>query len=170
MTVDILRSLSLAAYIAAGVFFLVGVALFFLLDIPRVYGDVSGKTARKAIEAIRQRNEETGNKAYKPSAVNAERGKITDKITYSGRIIKKTGGLAAVSLETEKLQAQEAATTTVLMQEDVNATTVLSVGQMPAGQQATLPTEEAEEQGIPEAPVFTTKTAFSFTDSAEIIE
>ena len=101
MTVELLQTLSLVAYIAAGVLFLVAVALFFLLDVPKLYGDVSGRTAKKAIEAIRQQNESSGNKAYKPSAVNAERGKLTDKITQSGRLQSQTAGLP-VSVGTEK--------------------------------------------------------------------
>ena len=77
MTAELLHMLSLVAYIAALVLLVLAVVLFFLLDIPKLYGDVSGRTARKAIEAIRQQNEATDNKAYKPSAVNAERGKLT---------------------------------------------------------------------------------------------
>ena len=92
MTVELLQTLSLASYISAGILLLVGIALFFLLDVPRLYGDISGRTARKAIEAIRQQNESTGNKAYKPSTVNAERGKLTDKITPSGRLQSHTAG------------------------------------------------------------------------------
>ena len=106
MTVELLKTLSLAAYIIAGVLFLIAVALFFLLDILKVYGDISGRTAKKAIEAIRLQNESTGNKAYKPSAVNAKRGKLTDKITPSGRLKKFTDGLP-ISVGTEKFQTSK---------------------------------------------------------------
>ena len=90
MTVELIQTLSMVAYIFAGVLFLLAVALFFLLDVPKLYNDISGRTARKAIEQIRQQNESTGNKAYKPSSVNAERGKLTDRISKSGRLQPQT--------------------------------------------------------------------------------
>lgn len=73
----------------------VSVLLFFVLKIPNVIGDLSGANARKAIAQIRNQNEATGEKKYQPSAVNRERGKITDRITNSGRLIRnRTSNLA----------------------------------------------------------------------------
>lgn len=149
MTVEFLQTLSMVAYIAAGVLFLVAVALFFLLDVPKLYGDVSGRTAKKAIEAIRQQNESTGNKAYKPSAVNAERGKLTDKITPSGRLQSQTAGLP-VSVGTEKF-----ATSTLAPQP--NETTVLV-------------NEEFHAEPVSTDGKFTVDVEMSFTGSSEIIE
>lgn len=57
MTVEMLNTLSFSAFIASGVMFLIAVALFFLLDIPKVVGEVSGKTARKSIQQIQKHNE-----------------------------------------------------------------------------------------------------------------
>ncbi len=87
MTVELLQRLSTISFVVAAVFFLAAVALFFLLDIPTVIGILSGATARKGVEAIRRQNEEGGDKAHRPSAVNSKRGKITDKITRSGRLV-----------------------------------------------------------------------------------
>lgn len=127
MTVELLQNLSIIAYIAAGVLFLVGIILFFMFDVPKLYGDLSGRTARKAIEAIRKQNENSGNKAYKPSPVNAARGKLTDKISPSGNLIASTGGFG-VSIGTEKLVSDSevissSGATTVL--ERTDETTVL---------------------------------------------
>lgn len=71
MTVETLQMLSTVAYVLAGIFLLAAIAIFFLLDIRSVIGDVTGATARKAIRDIRAQNEASGNKAYKPSPVNA---------------------------------------------------------------------------------------------------
>ena len=57
MTVEMLNTLSFASFIASGVMFLTAVALFFLLDIPKVVGEVSGKTAKKSIQQIQKHNE-----------------------------------------------------------------------------------------------------------------
>ena len=57
MTVEMLNTLSFSSFIASGVLFLTAVALFFLLDIPKVVGEVSGKTAKKSIQQIQKHNE-----------------------------------------------------------------------------------------------------------------
>lgn len=86
MTYDIYRLIFEIAAIAAGIMLVTAVLLFILLRIPAVIGDLTGSTARKAIEDIRSQNEETGRKTYGPSPVNRARGKITSKMTPSGRI------------------------------------------------------------------------------------
>ena len=120
MTVETIQLLSLIAFITAGVLFLLAIALFFLFNVPKVFGEVSGSTARKAIESIRQQNEQTGNKAYRPSPINAERGKITDRITPSGKLEHRIGN-AGVSVGTAKLPTDE-------LQAAADETTVLEVG------------------------------------------
>lgn len=56
--IELLKFISLVCYILAGLFLVGAVILFFILDVPRVYGEVTGKTARKAISQMRQRNED----------------------------------------------------------------------------------------------------------------
>lgn len=173
MTVELLQTLSLAAYIAAGFFLLVAVALFFLLDVPKLYGDVSGRTAKKAIEAIRQQNESTGNKAYKPSAVNAERGKLTDKITPSGRLQSQTEGLP-VSVGTEKFDTSTLAPqpneTTVLEQPAGETTVLTGTLSTDSGETTLLVNNEPQKTPVSENSKFEVDVEMSFTGSAEIIE
>lgn len=121
VSVDALRYGSLGSFIAAAVFFLVAVALFFLLEIPKVIGDLSGSTAKKAIENIRQQNEGTGDKAHKPSVENLKRGKVTDKISNSGRIIQAPSNSDGYTVSTAKLKADE----TEVLEEAIGATEVL---------------------------------------------
>lgn len=118
----------------------VSIILFVVLRIPNVIGDLTGANARKAIENIRNQNEETGGKGYKPSAVNRERGKLTDKISKSGNLIRNPstpiGGHETAKISTMKLTPQDrpADETTVLGGEETtllqpqgayNETTVL---------------------------------------------
>lgn len=58
MSIDVLQTCSIGFWVVAGIFFLTAVALFFLMDIPKLYGEISGRTARKAIEQIRKHNAE----------------------------------------------------------------------------------------------------------------
>lgn len=99
---DTLETVSLVSYILAILFFLVAVMLFFVFQVPKLFGDISGANAKKAIENIRKQNEQTGNKAYKPSAVNMERGKLTAKISPSGNL-ENTGTQTAFTSQTEKI-------------------------------------------------------------------
>lgn len=176
MTVELLQIISLVSFIIAGVLLLLGIALFFLLDVPKLYGDISGRTAKKAIEAIRQQNESSGNKAYKPSAVNAERGKLTDKISHSGSIVGKTSG-SGISVGTEKLHtdvlAAKANETTVL-NGGSNETTVLE-HQGAAGETTVLAQNQVgvnsdNSATVPADSGFTVDVEMSFTGSSEIIE
>lgn len=129
MSVELLQTLSLVSYILAGVLFLLAIALFFLLNVPKLFGDVTGSTARKAIESIRQQNEESGDKAYKPSPINAERGKLTDKISPSGRLESRINLGVAPGTEkfsTTELSSQAQAQDTTVLAEGSNETTVLN--------------------------------------------
>lgn len=150
MTYEIYRYIFLGGAILAGIMFAVSVAVFFLLKIPTVIGDLTGVTARKAIENIRNQNESGGDKPYLTSLVNKERGKITDKISPSGRIIKNPshalhGAMSTTKIDTVQLapsgggaettvlsgeQEAPASETTVLSYEGPAAdTTVLSYGE-----------------------------------------
>lgn len=164
MTVELLQLLSLVSYILAGVSFLTAVALFFLLGVPKLFGDVTGSTARKAIESIRQQNEATGDKAYKPSYVNAKRGKLTDKILPTGQIEQRENGIG-VNVGTEKLSsigtAQKADETTVL-NGNQSETSVLYT-ENPVGETTVLEQEENKDE-------FSVDFVVGFIGSSEIIE
>lgn len=186
MSVQLLQTLSTVAFILSGVMFLVAIALFFLFNVPQLFGEVSGATARKAIESIRQQNEVSGNKAYRPSPVNALRGKLTDKITPSGKL-ETRDSTPSVSVGTSKLLPQEdtgAASETVLLEADSGATTLLfddadvtDASQLTAenavsfehdGGAYSVGTGVAEGYGASDA--ITVEVDISFVGSGEIIE
>ena len=77
---ETLSNLSLVCYIAAAILLVVGVVLFVILRIPKTFSDYTGRSARKKIMKLRDNNEKSGNKSYRPSQVNKERGKITENI------------------------------------------------------------------------------------------
>jgi hypothetical protein len=117
MTYEVYQYLAIGAAVSAGIMFAVSILLFFILRIPKVVGDVTGSTARKAVKAIREGNEQSGDKAYKTSPVNLARGKITDKISPSGAIIS-TPSPDGTIVRTQKISTQEL--------EDPSETAVLS--------------------------------------------
>lgn len=134
---ELYRYIFLGAAIACGVLLVVSVVLLFTLKIPKVISDLTGRTARKAIENIRLQNEQSGDKTYQSSAVNLERGKLTDKISKSGRLIaqKETPfgtGVITEKISTQRLNPIEPADETTLLAADettllaTNETTVLT--------------------------------------------
>lgn len=107
MTYEMYRYIFLGALIACGIFFVIAAVLFFTLRIPKVVSDLTGRTARKAIENIRMQNEQTGEKTYQSSAVNLERGKLTDKISQSGRLMPRDATPFGTGVITEKISTQQ---------------------------------------------------------------
>lgn len=80
-----LSMISTISFVVSAISFAVAVFLWFRFKIPSVYGDLSGRTARKSIEQMRANNEKSGAKGFRPSAVNAERGKLTAAMTSQGK-------------------------------------------------------------------------------------
>ena len=136
MTYETYRLIFQGGAILAAVMLIISVILFFSFDVIRIIGDVSGYNARKEVERIRDQNKNSGVKTYKSSAVNKERGRITDKITQSGEVIssapEKHGGAMSTSrLDKPKSEETEVSTmgeTTILSQNMIppQETTVLT--------------------------------------------
>ena len=175
MTYEICRYIFLGGLIGCGVFFAIAVILFFTLNIPKVISDLSGRTARKAIENIRMQNEQSGDKTYQSSAVNLERGKLTDKISKSGRLIPRNATPFGTGVITEKISTQKLDTAgetdvltdvltvteeTTVLSEPAGETTVLT---QPAGETTVLmPQEEAQQ-------AFTVEYEITFIHTSEVI-
>ena len=145
MSYEIFRYIFIGGAILTGVMFVVTVFVFFFLNIPNVIGDLTGANARKAIEDIRSHNERTGEKTYRSSHTNRERGKLTDKITASGRILKEPsrslyGAMATEKITTQKLSQNDIAPATTLLDEKVpqSAETTLLDVNVPQSAETTL--------------------------------
>ena len=107
MTYEIYRYIFIGAAILSGIMAIISVFLFIFLKIPKVIGDLTGSTARKAIEEIRQQNESSGHKTYKTSLVNKERGKLTDKISPSGNLYPAETDPLGGAMATEKIGTEQ---------------------------------------------------------------
>lgn len=75
---EVLSIISLVSFIVSGLCFVLAVFFWFFFKIPRVIGDLSGRTARRSIAKIRASNEITGKKNYKVNAMGANSSKITE--------------------------------------------------------------------------------------------
>ena len=169
MTYEIYRYIFIGGAVLAGVMLAVSVLLFFLLNIPHVIGDLTGRTAKKAIEEIRNQNELSGDKTYKTSAVNRERGKLTAKISPSGRLEHNTSGGLHGAMPTSKISTEELppafAETAVL--DSGNETTVLD-----SGNETTVLNQDSGETTVLSAtdtPVFQIEYEITYVHTDEVI-
>ena len=150
MTYELYNWIFIGGAILAGLMLVLAAVLFFVLKIPSVIGDLSGATARKAIEGIRSQNTATGEKVHKTSAVNKERGKVTDKISHSGRLKPKyqdvnAGGMPTAKIGTQKLKKDaEGSAAYAGFEETVVETTVLA----PAAAETTVLAPAAAETTV----------------------
>ena len=80
---EILSRISGISFGLAIVFFLMAVFFWFKFGILTIIGDLSGRTARKSIAKIRENNEKSGKKNYRPSRINVERGKLTERMVQT---------------------------------------------------------------------------------------
>lgn len=121
MSYEAYRYIFIISAILCGIMFVASIIVFFVLRIPKVINDLSGRTAKKAIKEIREQNERTGDKGYSGSKVNKDRGKLTDKMTPSGNIMQKPTGNFNGGMRTQKIATQNLETEVL-----TNETTVLS--------------------------------------------
>jgi len=179
MTYEIYRYIFYGGAILATIMFVVSLILFIVLKIPAVIGDLSGATARKAIEDIRNQNEHTGEKKHGTTPVNKARGTLTDKISKSGNLIRNPSANLGTAFNTEKistqkLQVEETAGETPVL-ETGNETTVLSTAgettlldNMEAGNETTVLSPDMMT-GYEPAPIFVIEYEITYIHTEEVI-
>lgn len=173
-SIELLQTLSLAAYIAAGVIFLIAIALFFLLDVPKLFGEISGRTAKKAIEAIRRQSESSDNNSHKLGTTSSPK-RPTDKITKSGKLRPKTEGLSnqtkpeTSSNMSETTVIQGATNETTVLENVTNETTILT-DNAPYGETTVLSNDQNVVTVFHEHEGFSVDVEISFSGSSQIIE
>lgn len=157
---DILSTVSYVCFALAGLCFVLAVFFWFKHKIPSVIGDLSGKTARKSIESMRASNEKSGDKSFKPSYINAQRGKLTGTMTN----LNETTGSIAKPEEKPIIKKAEISPETELMKENMA---------VPSMDQATEPLS-AEETALltEETALLSEETALlsQYTDEESYIE
>lgn len=81
---DTLSTLSIIAYILAGVFLLTAIVLFFALKIPKVLDYFTNRSAKKSIRQMTVGGAGAKNASFQTDQVNRERGKITEPVEARG--------------------------------------------------------------------------------------
>lgn len=91
MSANMWLILSVIFFALCAIMAVISVFVFIKLNIPLVIGDITGKTAAREIESIRQMNEESGINKNTANAVNINHGTLTDKVNKTEGIPKKEG-------------------------------------------------------------------------------
>lgn len=82
MTYEMYHNVFMICSVSAGVMGLVTILLFFLLRIPAVIGELTGVTARKGIEEIRNSNVKSGHPKRDPKRKRRRQKEETDLLAY----------------------------------------------------------------------------------------
>lgn len=97
--------IAIVGFSLSGIAFIAAIILFIKMNIPAIIGDLTGKTVAREIKAMRESNASSGDKRFRPSAVNLERGTLTEKVAntpmstddlkkaHASKRLDKTGGL-----------------------------------------------------------------------------
>ena len=97
--------IAIVGFSLAGIALVAAVIMFIKMNIPAIIGDLTGKTVAREIKAMRESNASSGDKRFRPSAVNLERGTLTEKVSntpmstadlkkaHASKRLDKTGGL-----------------------------------------------------------------------------
>lgn len=130
-TAQILSTISTVCYVLAAVSLAMAVFFWFSFKIPRVIGDLSGRTARKSIEKIRKGNESLGSNTAQPSRGSTKRDVLysshaaTDGKTEAGEAasteLPETGlleGPDAPPVQDASTELMDSDATTALLDED----------------------------------------------------
>jgi len=105
--------------------------MFLKMNIPAIIGDLTGKTVAREIRAMREANAASGDKRFRPSAVNLERGTLTEKVMHEpldAEALKKAHESKRLDKTSGLLQGEHLTQDSTLRQNDTqgNVTETLS--------------------------------------------
>ena len=100
---EILSVISIISLVLACVCLVLAVIFFVRFKIPSVIGDLSGRNARRSIEQMRQTNMKGGDRSFRSSQTNIERGKLTETMHNTGMEGQQHNRSADETQETEIL-------------------------------------------------------------------
>lgn len=80
--------IAIVGFSLSGIALVASIILFIKMDILAIIGDLTGKTVAREIKAMRETNAASGDKHFRPSAVNMERGTLTEKVSPSAEAMR----------------------------------------------------------------------------------
>lgn len=103
MTVELYRIIAIVCFSIAGLMLIASIILFFWYKIPKVVGDLTGSTERKAVESIRRHNESGQQRSERTNHAPIVTDEITEKIVRNDQNETTLLAETAASAETTLL-------------------------------------------------------------------
>lgn len=103
MSVEVLKLISVIAYVISGIFLLITIGVFIKFNVKEILGEITGITERRAINDIRSHSIEEKRTFYNPSYMQ---NRSSDRM-LRGNSKKLSGSLERTSRRTEKLVQNE---------------------------------------------------------------
>lgn len=75
--------IAIIGFSLAGIALVIAIFMFIKMNIPSIIGDLTGKTVAREIKAMREFNKANGDRRFRSSNVNLERGTLTEKVEIS---------------------------------------------------------------------------------------
>lgn len=97
--------IAIVGFSLSAIALIIAVILFFRLKILAVIGDLSGRTVAREIKAMRDMNASSGDKRFRPSKVNMERGTLTEKVD-DNKVDKSAMSKAHASKRLDKISGK----------------------------------------------------------------
>lgn len=98
--------IAIIGFSLAGIALVIAIFMFVKMNIPSVIGDLSGKTVAREIKAMREFNNANGDRSFRSSKVNLERGTLTEKVENS-QSNRKTNAETHVSKRLDNFKSRE---------------------------------------------------------------
>lgn len=83
MSAETWMIIAIVGFSLAGVALIIAIFMFTKMKIPSVIGDLSGKTVAREIKEMKELNSSKGDRSFRPSKVNIERGTLTETVVLS---------------------------------------------------------------------------------------
>jgi hypothetical protein len=113
--------ISIIAYSLAGVLVAVSIIMFFKMNIWAIIGDLTGRTAARQIQEIREQNKTSGNKRLLPKAFNLE--SESKKLSNRSGILKVFGKTGSTNEVAYRPQTIETLPTEVIKEQEYDSET-----------------------------------------------
>lgn len=115
---------AISTFSLAGILLVAAVLMFIKFSIISVIGDLTGRTVAKEIKMMREVNYSSGDKRFKSSPVNINRGTLTEKVNDEPEERKKVLGKAHASKRLDKRTGELAAETPSKLPKTDNLTSI----------------------------------------------
>jgi hypothetical protein len=169
------HTISIVAYSLAGVLLAAAIFLYFKLNVRAIIGDLTGRTAARQIQEIREQNQLTGNKLHQPNLFNVQRGSLTEPVSSRRGKTGTSGAIAHQSKRLDRVGQTKTTSPTNVVESYLTEVNQAKVNIPPSGEETVILADattllSANEASSPVTEVLLDETEVLFTNETEVLE